>query len=179
MHSMVFSLLTDAWGGLGKDATVKDLPRNLFLFRDGVPDNRLKETHSKEVVGLQRGIRRFKHSTKGIAKWNPKIEFLVSSKTVLDRFGVATEGRNGIQVRPLEVPVVLCDKVTSYRLWDFLMWPFSSRKRANRTKCIRYLVLKDEMNLSKNGGAWDLFQFIHALGYTYVSALLFLIFILL
>ena len=35
----------------------KTQPAVIMVFRDGVPDNALKEVHSKELVGILRGIR--------------------------------------------------------------------------------------------------------------------------
>eukprot|EP00485_Elphidium_margaritaceum_P010479 CAMPEP_0202705502 /NCGR_PEP_ID=MMETSP1385-20130828/18041_1 /ASSEMBLY_ACC=CAM_ASM_000861 /TAXON_ID=933848 /ORGANISM="Elphidium margaritaceum" /LENGTH=89 /DNA_ID=CAMNT_0049363741 /DNA_START=10 /DNA_END=275 /DNA_ORIENTATION=+ len=64
-------------------------PEIILVFRDGLPDNALKEAHSKEVVGIQRGIRimRDELKKKEKVKWKPKMQFIVVSKSPVEKFG--------------------------------------------------------------------------------------------
>jgi len=149
----------------------KALPTNIIVFRGGMPDNRLRELYSKEVVGLQRAINLFKEKYKR-ADWKVKLNYIVRCKGVLDRFGqIQSDHRTGNEfVGPIKAPAVIYDGVTSERLWDFYLWPYHPKKSESKTKPARYVVIKDEMKLA-DGGAFDLFQLVYALTYTYVFSI--------
>merc|ERR1712187_967017 len=85
---LVEEAMNTSWRIIGKDAS--RLPEAIWFFRDGIADGQIREMNSKEVVGVQRAIREFakKHKIKVDGKmYNPKIQFVVVQKTILDRFG--------------------------------------------------------------------------------------------
>lgn len=169
MTTMVFRLLMNAWKGI-INGRKELLPKNIFVFRDGVSDGELNEVLSKEVVGFQRGIKLAKESMR-VAEWKPKLEFIVVCKSPIDKFGILD--RNGTNVYDIEYPCVVFNGITSQKLWDFFIYPFHPKKRS-ATKPLRYIVLKDGMQLSKkiySNAPWDLFQLIHASLYTYSFAI--------
>jgi len=66
-------------------------------------------------------------------------------------------------------PCVIADEITSYRLFDFILWPYHPKKQQNRTKPVRYIVLKDDMKIGDDYRACaDLFQYIYSLCYCFV-----------
>jgi len=149
------------------------LPKNIILFRGGLPDNRFGELYSKEVVAVQRAVRIFTDEIgkkdKKIGKWRPKINFLVVNKSILDRFGIVDEMQS---YRSVNSPCVIMDDITSNRLFDFILWPYHPKKEENKTKPVRYIVLKDDMKISEDPGAClDMFQYIYSLCYCFVFAI--------
>lgn len=142
----------------------KRLPKAIWFFRDGIADGQIREMNSKEVVGIQRGLREFarKHKIKAEdgKMWTPKVMFIVVQKHILDRFGEVTQGGS---LRPPKKAAVLYDYVLSIRLWDFIAW-YNVR---GKNRPLRYIVIKDDLKLAAKGGAVDLFQFCYALCFTY------------
>merc|ERR1719361_2080578 len=133
-------------------AANEKLPISIFVFRDGVADGQIEELFTKEVVGIQRAITMFRN------------------KYTIDRFGLLDQ-KTGL-VRSLNKPAVIYDHVLSDRLWDFIIFPYHYKKNADRTKGVRYIVLFDDLKLSKKCGAsLDLFQFIFALTYMFAFSL--------
>lgn len=158
--NMMSNSLETAWQRIGKNPAL--LPKSIWVFRDGVADGQLPEMMSKEVNGIKRALTQFQKKYKLKPKWKPPLQFIVVQKKILWRFGEMTPDG---QVRtPRNEAVVLHDYVMSARVWDFIGWFNTSGK--NRP--LRYIVVKDEMKLSKNpGGAVDLFQFCYSLSYMY------------
>jgi hypothetical protein len=145
------------------------LPGSIFVFRDGVADGQIEELFTKEVVGIQRAITMFRNKHK-LKKWKPKLEYILCNKNTIDRFGLLDQ-KTGL-VRSLNKPAVIYDHVLSDRLWDFIIFPYHYKKNADRTKGVRYIVLFDDLKLSKKCGAsLDLFQFIFALTYMFAFSL--------
>jgi len=145
------------------------LPNCIFVFRDGVADGQIEELFTKEVVGIQRAITMFRNKHK-LKKWKPKLEYVLCNKNTIDRFGLLDQ-KTGL-VRSLNKPAVIYDHVLSDRLWDFIIFPYHYKKNADRTKGVRYIVLYDDLKLSKKCGAsLDLFQFIFALTYMFAFSL--------
>jgi len=149
------------------------LPKNIILFRGGLPDNRFGELYSKEIVAVQRAVRIFTEEIgkkdKKIEKWKPKINFLVVNKSIIDRFGIVDENQ---YYRAVDTPCVIIDDITSYRLFDFILWPYHPNKAENKTKPVRYIVLRDEMKISDSPSSCiDLFQYIYSLCYCFVFAI--------
>lgn len=60
-------------------------PKVIMVFRDGVPDNALKEVHSKELVGILRGIRLVREELKEKHKIKWKVCALCSVERVYRR----------------------------------------------------------------------------------------------
>merc|ERR1719334_2925127 len=160
MWSLVEEAMNTSWKMIKQDKS--QLPDAIWFFRDGIADGQIREMNSKEVVGVQRAIREFakKNKIKVDGKmYNPKIMFVVVQKTILDRFGEATP--QGL--RPPRQAAVIYDYVLSVRLWDFVAW--YNTKGKNRP--LRYIIVKDGMELAKKGGAVDAFQFCYALCFMY------------
>merc|ERR1719233_207456 len=161
MWSLVEEALKTSWDMIGNDRS--RLPETIWFFRDGIADGQIREVNSKEVVGVQRAIREFakRNKLKGPdgKAYSPKIQFLVVQKTILDRFGQITN--NGL--RPPQKAAVIYDYVLSVRLWDFVAW--YNTKGKNRP--LRYIIVKDGMDLANRGGAVDAFQFCYALCFMY------------
>eukprot|EP00483_Globobulimina_turgida_P009448 UN09467 len=128
-------------GELEKIKNEKTRPEIIMIFRDGVPDNGLKEVHSKEVVGAQRGINML--AAEQDFNWKPKIQFIVVSKDPIDKFGVSVNNR----IQPLTEPAVVFTGITSTKLFDFLIWGFHPNNDIKKIKPKRYVVLKDELKL--------------------------------
>jgi len=177
-----------------KDA--KTRPEIIMVFRDGAPDNALKEIHSKELVGVQRGVYEIRNELKEKHNivWKPKIQFLVVSKDPIEKFGVENRGR----VEALTEPAVVFTGITSSKLWDFFIWGYHPNCSINKIKPKRFVVLKDELKLgelnkakgSKGGkdgkkpkkvvngvgsnGPMGLYEIIFALSFTYHPSLPFI-----
>jgi len=99
--------------------------------------------------------------------WKPKINFLVVNKSIIDRFGLESRQQRGYE--SIHTPCVISDEITSYRLFDFILWPYHPKKEENKTKPVRYIVLKDDMKIHEDPMAClDLFQFIYSLCYCFV-----------
>merc|ERR1712233_115432 len=168
------NMITLAYRGLEQcyNATIdagETLPISIFVFRDGVADGQIEELFTKEVVGIQRAITMFRNKYK-LKKWKPKLEYILCNKNTIDRFGLLDQ-KTGL-VRSLNKPAVIYDHVLSDRLWDFIIFPYHYKKNADRTKGVRYIVLFDDLKLSKKCGAsLDLFQFIFALTYMFAFSL--------
>jgi len=168
------NMITLAFEGLEQcyNATLSEsqhLPGCIFVFRDGVADGQIEELFTKEVVGIQRAITMFRNKYK-LKKWKPKLEYILCNKNTIDRFGLLDQ-KTGL-VRSLNKPAVIYDHVLSDRLWDFIIFPYHYKKNADRTKGVRYIVLFDDLKLSKKCGAsLDLFQFIFALTYMFAFSL--------
>jgi len=172
MIGMFLNVLTNAH--LSK-AFQKNAPSNIIVFRGGLPDNRFGEVYSKEIVAIQRAVKLFTQRVgqkdETVRKWKPKINFLVVNKSIIDRFGVCEESQHGreFSYRSVAAPCVIVDEITSYRLFDFILWPYHPKKQENKTKPVRYIVLKDDMKLASDPNACvDLFQFIYSLCYCFV-----------
>jgi len=177
-----------------KDA--KTRPEIIMVFRDGAPDNALKEIHSKELVGVQRGVYEIRNELKEKHNvvWKPKIQFLVVSKDPIEKFGVENRGR----VEALKEPAVVYSGITSSKLWDFFIWGYHPNCSINKIKPKRFVVLKDELKLGElnkpkggnkgekggkkkkliNGagsnGPMGLYEIIYALSFTYHPSLPFI-----
>ncbi|ETO09720.1 hypothetical protein RFI_27655 [Reticulomyxa filosa] len=185
------TLMFDALKMAVENVGSRNLPENIIFLRGGMPDNRLHELYSKEVVGVARGINRFKglfeKTDENVKKWKCKLTYVVRCKNVLDRFGQLQEGG---RVGPIESPAVIFDGVTSeryvviqqhkqkkkvtnniHRFWDFYVWPYHLKKEESKTRPSRYVVLRDDIGLAKKGGTFDLFQLIYSLSYTYVFSI--------
>lgn len=165
-------------------------------LRDGAPDNALKEIHSKELVGVQRGVYEIRNELKENhdIQWKPKIQFLVVSKDPIEKFGVENRGR----VEALTEPAVVFTGITSSKLWDFFIWGYHPNCSINKIKPKRFVVLKDELKLGElnkakggskgkkggekkkvvNGegsnGPMGLYEIIFALSFTYHPSLPFI-----
>jgi len=174
----------------------KTRPEIIMVFRDGAPDNALKEIHSKELVGVQRGVYEIRNELKEKHNivWKPKIQFLVVSKDPIEKFGVENRGR----VEALTEPAVVFTGITSSKLWDFFIWGYHPNCSINKIKPKRFVVLKDELKLgelnkakggskSKDGkkpkkvvngvgsnGPMGLYEIIFALSFTYHPSLPFI-----
>lgn len=156
----------------------KTRPEIIMVFRDGLPDNALKEAHSKELVGIARGIRMVRDRLKSEfkIKWKPKLQFIICSKSPIEKFGIRSRYNNRSSISPLQFPAVVFRGITSTKLWDFFMWNYHPNKRSkiDMIKPLRYVVLKDELKLcEQNGrnGPLALFEIINALFYTYCFAI--------
>jgi len=172
----------------------KTRPEIIMVFRDGAPDNALKEIHSKELVGVQRGVYEIRNvlKEKHHIVWKPKIQFLVVSKDPIEKFGVENRGR----VEALTEPAVVFSGITSSKLWDFFIWGYHPNCSINKIKPKRFVVLKDELKLgdlnkAKGGekggkrkravvngagsnGPMGLYEIIFALSFTYHPSLPFI-----
>jgi len=169
MVTMTYQALRRHIGEL-KDA--KRRPEIIMVFRDGLPDNGLKDAHSKEVVGIQRAIRimRAELEEKHKVKWKPKMQFIVVSKSPVEKFGVYDDRAQMVQ--PLNFPAVVFRGITSSKLWDFFMWNYHPNKarKIHNIKPLRYVVLKDELKLGQSKRTNQpvaLFEIINTLFYTY------------
>lgn len=159
MVQLVYSSLMEALEKQKKDKG--SLPKVLWFFRDGVSEGQLRELYTKEVNGVERAIAEVRKTIKQ-KDWKPKIMFVVSQKSVLDRFGVAPSQPNGRVENPRN-PCLVYDGILSKGVWDAIMLLNSNEK--NRPQ--RYVFLKDGLGLAKNGGAMDAYQFIFSLTWTY------------
>jgi len=96
---------------------------------------------------------------------------LLHQKNILNKFGIEyPDQQNNKQFslpQPLIAPAVIFDGITSSRLWDFIFYSYDKKKDVSKIKPLRYVCLKDELELSKNGGFIDLWQYIYALHYTF------------
>jgi len=120
-------------------------PEIIMVFRDGAPDNALKEIHSKELVGVQRGVyevRALLKADHGVV-WKPKIQFIVVSKDPIERFGVAHPEK----ITPLRKPCVVHAGITNKKLWDFFIWGYHPNSHIDKIKPKRFVVLRDELKL--------------------------------
>jgi len=127
-----------------KDA--KTRPEIIMVFRDGAPDNALKEIHSKELVGVQRGIYEVRLQLKRLGiSWKPRMQFIVVSKDPIERFGVKS-AESG-KVVALRKPCVVHSGITSNKLWDFFIWGFHPNSHIDKIKPKRFVVLRDELKL--------------------------------
>ncbi len=148
--TMCYNALKKEWKKLLNEKT---RPNVIMVFRDGVPDNQLKEVYGKEVVGILRAVRMIEEEVinkcggKKKCKWKPKVQFLVVSKAPIEKFGQKQE--NG-HVTPLQFSAVVYKGITSQKLWDFFMWNYHPQKqrKINNIKPLRYVVLRDELKLS-------------------------------
>jgi hypothetical protein len=131
-------------------------PEIIMVFRDGAPDNALKEIHSKELVGVQRGIYEVRAQLKsefGVV-WKPKMQFIVVSKDPIERFGVMSKEQK--KVVALRKPCVVRSDITNNKLWDFFIWGYHPNSHIDKIKPKRFVVLRDELKLgvlrdSENG----------------------------
>lgn len=127
-------------------------PEIIMVFRDGAPDNALKEIHSKELVGVQRGVYEVRAQLKeehGVV-WKPKIQFIVVSKDPIERFGVVELNKDTKQrekVVALRKPCVVHSGITNNKLWDFFIWGFHPNSHIDKIKPKRFVVLRDELKL--------------------------------
>ena len=182
--TITYSLLEDAY------EQKEQFPKQLFVFRDGLPDPLFKESFSKEVVGIQRGIHEFKTKHTDMNKLEIKLTFIIVSGSIIDRFGIKCSGNCGVEkcgkdsedgggfdVKPICDPCVIYNGITSERMWDFIIYPFHPKQKVDRCKPLRYIVLRDDSNLSDYlansnvNGAWDLWQFIYTLLYSYAFSI--------
>ena len=154
----------------------KTRPQILMVFRDGVPDNQLKEVYGKELVGILRGIRLARDALKrkGVKKWKLKLQFIVVSKSPIEKFGVRDDYNGNIV--PLNFPAVVFRGITSNKLWDFFMWNYhyNKQQKIDNIKPLRYVVLKDELKLGEREGSNDpigLYEIINCLFYSYCFAI--------
>jgi len=146
-------------------------PEIIMIFRDGAPDNALKEIHSKELVGIQRGIyevRQVLQEQFGI-KWKPRIQFIVVSKDPIDRFG--EDVNNGQEVRGITYPCVVVKDITSRSIWDFFVWSYHPNTHLQKMKPKRYVVLRDELKIGQceagSNAPMGMFEIIYSLAFTY------------
>merc|ERR1711879_637884 len=163
MWSLIEDCMNRSWKMINND--VSRLPEVIWFFRDGIADGHIREMNSKEVVGVQRAIREFarKNRIKVDGKlYSPKIQFVVVQKTILDRFG---EVQHDNSLRPPRKASVIFDYVLSVRLWDFVAW-YNTR---GKNRPLRYIIVKDGMDLAKKDGAVDAFQFCYALCIKYAK----------
>merc|ERR1719323_1709839 len=162
MWSLVDSALERSWHLI--DRNPARLPEAIWFFRDGIADGQIREMNSKEVVGVLRAIREFaKRNNIKLPNekkaYNPKVQFVVVQKTILDRFG---EEMPDQRLQPPKQAAVIFDYILSVRLWDFVAW-YNTR---GKNRPLRYIIVKDGLNLA-NGGAVDAFQFCYALCFMY------------
>merc|ERR1712087_406756 len=104
-----------------------------------------KEIHSKELVGVQRGVyevRALLKADHGVV-WKPKIQFIVVSKDPIERFGVASPDK----ITPLRKPCVVHAGITNKKLWDFFIWGYHPNSHIDKIKPKRFVVLRDELKL--------------------------------
>ncbi|ETO27390.1 hypothetical protein RFI_09742, partial [Reticulomyxa filosa] len=173
------TLMFDAIQMAVENVGTRNLPENIIVLRGGLPDNRLNELYSKELVGVARGIHRFKknfgNTDENVQGWKCKLTYIVRCKQVLDRFGQLKDGSE--IVHPIKSPATIFDRITSER---YLCYNAINNKQKNwihniptilcqddaKTRPSRYVVLKDEIGFAKKC-ALDLFQLLYSLSYTF------------
>jgi hypothetical protein len=139
------------------------LPTAIIVYRDAVADSQLRELASKEVAGVQRALNDLRSGAK---KWRCALEYLTCSRNCIDRFAEFDDRRRGLV--NVEEPCAIYDHVMSYRLFDFVVFPYHPKKR-HKCRAVRYIVVHDGMELArKSEGAVDLMQLTFALSYVYV-----------
>ncbi|ETO26660.1 hypothetical protein RFI_10474 [Reticulomyxa filosa] len=93
------NLMTKALEMAVAEVGAKNLPANIIVLRGGMPDNRLRELYSKEVVGVVRALNTFKekHSNNPAVKsWKSKLNFTSVAKVSwidLDSLSLTTKVR--------------------------------------------------------------------------------------
>jgi len=137
----------------------QNLPKMLWMFRDGVSEGELRQVASKELAGLERAIHMFKEKME-LKRWKPQVEWVIAQKDILTTFGT-TNGR-GPPRHPVK-PTVVFDSVLSTRVWDAVKI-LSPNPKSNP---IRYVFLKDKGKLRDSPAAIDAFQFIYSLTWAY------------
>jgi len=138
----------------------KKLPSTIFFFRDGVPDNSMRELFSKEVVSLQRAIHDLRDKYKLRGRWKCKIEFMVFQTRIRDKFGEVQ--KSGRVAKPKQ-PCAIYARLPSSRFWDFVVYPNTKSKYG---KPVRWIVLMDQEKLAEKS-PMDLLNFVYALHWTY------------
>jgi len=120
-------------------------PAQLVIYRDGVSSTQLEAVYQQEINSIYQAFSQCQIPKNQF----PRILFVVVQKRVVARF------INKMNYQTVPPGTVIAETVVSNQFWDFFLVPCSPPPGCTATPT-RFIVVKDELDLSNKGGQNDL-----------------------